>query len=127
MPISIELHLGSKQHLSAKLFVRIIQKWWVILLAQGANPKQPANETYYPIFLTAKQNQIEMVKLLIAYGTDIKRAYSNCKKIIKKGANINKATTSPFEKGYTPRYRAIQEGHTRIVQLLLEYGAYILL
>lgn len=78
-----------------------------VLLENGADPNRILNGVF-PLFLAARNNQIEVVKVLLSFKPDLE---------------IQSRDDDDPDANYTALIVATIEGHTDVVRLLLEAGA----
>lgn len=108
-----------------------------LLLAAGASPNPPVNDTYsQPLLYAAQQNDTDMVALLLAAGAELdsksqdgftslyeaafKNAPDTLDQLLAAGADVNSLNgKGPF----TPLMAAADKGHKEIVVRLLAAGA----
>ena len=106
-----------------------------ILLEAGAEPnKFRLGRTPSPVLTAAREGHLEVVKLLVAYGSELgtedgdnspllwAAAYGHADVVdylVTKGNHVDIATSA----GVTPLYMAAMKGHSDVVRVLMKHGA----
>ncbi|KAF4523418.1 hypothetical protein B566_EDAN007890, partial [Ephemera danica] len=92
-----------------------------LLIEHQADPNHKSKNGLSPLHLCAQEDRVNVASILVKNGAEVdaKTKLNMVRFLLQHGVDVNSSTSA----GYTPLHQAAQQGHTLIINLLLENKA----